>query len=188
MIITIARQCGCGAIRVGKLLAEKYGIPFYTRKNMMEMAEQRGVLDEMEAFFDERPVDELLFSMSSFGETRRALTEKPLRTLADMIGDEDCIIIGRCGNYIFRERKDLISVFLSGNLEARIKEIQEEKGFSYEEAEEFVEHTEDCRVAYHKYYTGLTWGNADDYDICLDTVRLGVEETASLIEQYVSLI
>ena len=41
MIITIARQCGCGAIRVGKLLAEKYGIPFYTRKNMMEMAEQR---------------------------------------------------------------------------------------------------------------------------------------------------
>lgn len=136
MIITIARQCGCGAIRVGKLLAEKYGIPFYTRKNLMEMAEQRGVLDEMEAFFDERPVDELLFSMSSLGETQRALTEKPLRTLADMIGDEDCIIIGRCGNYIFRERKDLISVFLSGNLEARIKGIQEEKGFSYEEAEE----------------------------------------------------
>ena len=71
MIITIARQCGCGAIRVGKLLAEKYGIPFYTRKNLMEMAEQRGVLDEMEAFFDERPVDELLFSMSSLGETPR---------------------------------------------------------------------------------------------------------------------
>ena len=47
-----------------KEAAEKYGIPFYTRKNMMEMAEQRGVLDEMEAFFDERPVDELLFSMS----------------------------------------------------------------------------------------------------------------------------
>ena len=91
MIITIARQCGCGAVRVGKLLAEKYGIPFYTRKNLMEMAEQRGVLDEMEAFFDERPVDELLFSMSSLGETQRALTEKPLHTLADMIGDEDCI-------------------------------------------------------------------------------------------------
>ena len=53
MIITIARQCGCGAVRVGRLLAEHYGIPFYTRKNLMEMAEERGVLDEMEAFFDE---------------------------------------------------------------------------------------------------------------------------------------
>lgn len=66
MIITIARQCGCGAVRVGRLLAEHYGIPFYTRKNLMEMAEERGVLDEMEAFFDEDPVDELLFSMSSW--------------------------------------------------------------------------------------------------------------------------
>lgn len=61
MIITIARQCGCGAVRVGRLLAEHYGIPFYTRKNLMEMAEERGVLDEMEAFFDEDPADELLF-------------------------------------------------------------------------------------------------------------------------------
>ncbi len=68
------------------------------------------------------------FSMSSLDETQRALTEEPLHTLADMIGDEDCIIIGRCGDYLFRERKDLISVFLSGNLEARIKDIQEEKG------------------------------------------------------------
>ena len=93
MIITIARQCGCGAIRVGKLLAEKYGIPFYTRKNLMEMAEERGILDEMEAFFDETPVDELLFSMSSLGENQKLLTEKPLHALADMIGQENCIIL-----------------------------------------------------------------------------------------------
>ena len=125
MIITIARQCGCGAVRVGRLLAEHYGIPFYTRKNLMEMAEERGVLDEMEAFFDEDPVDELLFSMSSLGENQRLLTEKPLRVLADMIGQENCVVIGRCGNYIFRERKDLVSVFLKGDVKARIAEIKE---------------------------------------------------------------
>ncbi len=122
MIITIARQCGCGAVWVGRLLAEHYGIPFYTRKNLMEMAEERGVLDEMEAFFDEDPVDELLFSMSSLGENQRLLTEKPLRVLADMIGQENCVVIGRCGNYIFRERKDLVSVFLKGDVKARIAE------------------------------------------------------------------
>ena len=188
MIITIARQCGCGAINVGRLLAEHYGIPFYTCKSLLEMARERGVLDEMEAFFDERPVDELLFSMSSLGETQRALTEKPLHTLAEMIGDEDCIIIGRCGNYIFRDRKDLVSVFLKGNLEKRIANIRHEEGLGRLEAEEFVEHADDCRIAYHKYYTGLTWGNADDYDICLDTVRLGAEKTASIIEQYIGLL
>ncbi len=188
MIITIARQCGCGAIRVGKLLAQHYGIPFYTRKNLLDMAGKRGVLDEMEAFFDERPVDELLFAMSSYGETSRELTEKPLRILADMIGEEDCIIIGRCGNYIFRERKDLVSVFLSGNRGDRVLDIQQEQNLSWEEAEDFVEHAEDCRVAYHKYYTGLTWGNAGDYDICLDTTRLGVEATAQMIEEYVARV
>ncbi len=188
MIITIARQCGCGAVHVGKLLAKKYGIPFYTRKNLLEMANERGVLDEMEAFFDERPVDELLFAMSSFGENRRDLTEKPLRILADMIGDENCIIIGRCGNYIFRERKDLVSVFLKGSMEHRVADIQQEENLPYEDAKEFVEHVEDCRIAYHKYYTGLTWGDANDYDICLDCSRLGMDETAGLIEMYVEKV
>lgn len=50
MIITIARQCGCGAANVGKLLSKHYGIPFYTRKNLLEMADKRGMLDEMESF------------------------------------------------------------------------------------------------------------------------------------------
>lgn len=185
MIITIARQCGCGAIHVGKLLAEHYGIPFYTRKSLLQMASERGVLDEMEAFFDERPVDELLFAMSSFGESRRDLTEKPLRTLAEMIGDENCIIIGRCGNYIFRNRPDLVSVFLSGSLPDRISDIQEEQGLSQQDATDFVEHADDCRVAYHKYYTGLTWGNAEDYDLCLNCTRLGTAMTADMIQQYV---
>lgn len=188
MIITIARQCGCGAVNVGKILAQHYGIPFYTRKNLLEMANERGVLEEMEAFFDERPVDELLFAMSSFGESRRELTEKPLRTLADMIGNENCIIIGRCGNYIFRERKDLVSVFLRGDMGDRIVDIQQEQSLSFEDAKDFVEQTDDCRVAYHKYYTGLTWGNADDYDICLNCSRLGLEKTADMIEQYVKEI
>lgn len=188
MIITIARQCGCGAINVGKLLAEHYGIPFYTRKSLLQMANERGILDEMEAFFDERPVDELLFAMSSFGEDRNELTEKPLKVLADMVGDEDCIIIGRCGNYIFRERKDLVSVFLKGTMQSRIVDIQEGQNLSYEEAKDFVEHVDDCRVAYHKYYTNLTWGNADDYDICLDCSKLGAEDTAGIIEEYVKKI
>ncbi len=188
MIITIARQCGCGAVHVGKLLAEHYGIPFYTRKNLLEMARERGVLEEMEAFFDERPVDELLFAMSSFGDNRKELNEKPLRTLASMIGDEDCIIIGRCGNYIFRERKDLVSVFLHGRKSDRIVDIQDERNLSWEDAKDFVEHQDDCREAYHKYYTGLTWGDAADYDVCLNCTRLGTEMTADMIETYVKEI
>ncbi len=188
MIVTIARQCGCGAVYVGKVLADYFHIPFYTRKNLMEMARKKGILEEMESFFDERPVDELLFAMSSYGEYQSALTDKPLRMLADLVGEENCIIIGRCGNYIFRGRKDLVSVFLHGQETDRVEAIRQEKGGSLEDAKVFVEQTDDCRVAYHKYYTGLTWGNANDYDICLDSVRLGVEKTASIILSYIKQI
>lgn len=188
MIITIARQCGCGAVGVGRLLSEHYGIPFYTRRSLMEMAARRGLSERMADFFEERPVDELLFSIASYGEERTSVTERPLRTLAEMIGTEDCIIIGRCGNYIFRHRQDLVSVFLGGSLAERIANSEREEGLSRADAEEFVEHTDDCRAAYHKYYTGLTWGNAADYDLCLDTIRLGAEGTAALIEQYAASV
>lgn len=188
MIITIARQCGCGAVNVGRLLAAHYHIPLYTRQNLMEMSTKRGLAQRLDDFFEERPVDELLFSIASYGDERPALTERPLRLLAEMIGLENCIIVGRCGNHIFRNRQDLVSVFLGGNFDKRIEAIGREQQLSWAAAREQVEHTDDCRAAYHRYYTGLTWGNAADYDLCIDSIRLGAEPAAKLIEQYIESV
>ena len=106
MIITIARQCGCGAIKIGKELSARYNIPFYTRMDLFEMARKKGVLEAMDDFFEERPVDELMFAISSFSAYDEQDPEhKSLQVLSDMIGNKGCIIIGRCGNYIFRHRK-----------------------------------------------------------------------------------
>lgn len=151
----------------------------------MEMAAERGLQDKFADFFDERPVDELLFSISSYGEERRRITETPVAMLADMLAGKDCIIIGRCGNYIFRRRTDLVSVFLGGDAAARVDSIAREQRLPRSSAREFVEHTDDCRAVYHKYYTGLTWGDAADYDLCVDSMRLGAEHTAEIIQTYV---
>ena len=188
MIITIARLCGCGALHVGENLAKHYGIPFYTRQTLMQLARDKGVLTEMDDFFEERPVNELLVAISSeLSDARTGTTEKPLKILLDLIGTKDCIIIGRCGNYIFRNRTDLISVFLKGDQNTRIENIQKEKNLSLADAREFVEDADDCRVRYHKFYTGLSWGNASDYDICLDSCRLGTEQTTEMIERYIDI-
>lgn len=188
MIITIARLCGCGALHVGENLAKHYGIPFYTRQTLMQLARDKGVLTEMDDFFEERPVNELLVAISSeLSDARTGTTEKPLKILLDLIGTKDCIIIGRCGNYIFRNCTDLTSVFLKGDLDTRIENIQKEKNLSLTDAREFVEDADDCRVRYHKFYTGLSWGNASDYDICLDSCRLGTEQTAEMIERYIDI-
>ena len=147
MIITIARLCGCGALHVGENLAKHYGIPFYTRQTLMQLARDKGMLTEMDDFFEERPVNELLVAISSeLSDARTGTTEKPLKILLDLIGTKDCIIIGRCGNYIFRNRTDLISVFLKGDQNTRIENIQKEKNLSLADAREFVEDADDCRV------------------------------------------
>ena len=183
MIITVARQCGCGALEVGQILARRYGIPLYTRKSLMEAARGKGLLSEMEAFFEERPVDELM-SAITFSFEREDIQEKFCRAFRKIVGEGDCVLIGRCGNFIFRDRKDLVSVFLHGETERRIAHIMASEGLSHTEAEEFVRNTDDRRVAYHKFYTGLNWGNAPDYDICLDVCRVGADKTAELIEEY----
>lgn len=188
MIITIARQYGCGALAIGKLLAADYGIPFYTRKNLLEMARGEGVLEEMDDFFEERPVDELLFAISALGHNEGPVHSRALDILSDMIGQRNCIIIGRCGNYIFRRRTDLVSVFLKGREEDRVRAVAAERGISLGDAREEVHEMDDSRVRYHRYYTHLQWGNSSDYDLCFDSVRLGTERSVALIRQYIDSI
>ena len=175
MIITIARQYGCGALAIGKMLGAAYGIPFYTRKGLLEMARAEGVLEEMDDFFEERPVDELLFAISALGHSEGPVHSRALDILSDMIGQRNCIIIGRCGNYIFRRRADLVSVFLKGREDERVRAV----------AAEIVRDMDDSRVRYHRYYTHLQWGNSSDYDLCFDSVRLGAERSVALIRQYI---
>lgn len=189
MIITIARQCGCGALHVGEILAQHYNIPLYTRESLKEMARQKGVLSEMDDFFDERPVDDLMFAISyDYADAAGKVHQKAIHMLADLIGQQDCIIIGRCGNYIFRDREDLVSVFLKGDETARIKNTMIEENMSAEEAMEFNHLMDERRVFYHRYYTGLIWGDAKDYDLCIDSCRLSAEDAAQIIESYIASV
>lgn len=189
MIITIARQCGCGAIQLGQLLQQHYNIPLYTRKSLRAMAEEKGVLSQLDDFFEERPVDALTFAITSdYSDASVHLQDKTRNLICNLIGDRDCIIIGRCGNYIFRDNDGLVSVFLKGDVRARVKEIMCERGLTEAKARRFVENTDDCRLNFHRYYTGLQWGNAADYDLCIDNCRIEHVQTARLIIEYVSAL
>ena len=86
MIITIARQCGCGALHIGEQLSQYYDIPFYTRKNLLELAQKRGVLQEMDDFFEERPVDELMFAISQFDEEPQNVNIKAFWRNGHLVG------------------------------------------------------------------------------------------------------
>lgn len=188
MIITIARQCGCGAVHVGEILSNELGIKLYTRQNLMELAREKKMLEEMHYFFEEDPVDDLMDAITTFTEEHEEIRRRFNLSFNKIIGNENCIIIGRCGNHIFKQHKDLYSFFLHGDKQMRIQNIATEKKISSSEAEDFVTETDDRRIAYHRYYTGLTWGNAADYDMCLDTCKLGSTKTAQMIKEYINTL
>ena len=136
MLITIARQCGCRALDVGEILSRHYGIPLYTRKSLMAKAAEMGILDEMTSFFEERPVDEIMSAIAELPFERSVVRERFRSAFMKMIGNEDCIVIGRCGNFIFKDRKDLVTVFLHGSISDRIANAAEEENLSMSQAEE----------------------------------------------------
>lgn len=183
MIITIARQCGCAALSVGRLLAAHYNVPLYTRQTLLEKAKSKGMYEEMYDFFSEQPIDYLAMAATSQSDATEEVRRRFARAINVIVGEEDCIIVGRCGNVLFEGRQDLFSIFLHGDREQRIRNIAAEKGIDNVEAEEVVDTTDDCRASYHRYYTGHTWGHAADYLLSIDTLRLGTSLTAELIEK-----
>jgi cytidylate kinase len=187
MIITIARECGSGGEVVGRLLAKKYDIPLYGWKTLVQMAKDEGIYEENPTFFTEDPVNTILYAIT-YTASINHVKSMPKEALRRLFEKEDCILVGRCGNVIFRDRPDAVSVFLHAPLQSRIAAMVNVWDVSMDEAARRVPKTDEYRALYHKYYTGEQWGLSKYYDLTLDTKRLGFETTASLIESYISSI
>lgn len=184
MIITVARKCGCYGDTVGQELAKRYGIPFYDKERISELAKEKDIYDKYPDYYGEIPVNTLLYTIS-VTEEDDVLYDKPKKALASLIDGQDCVVLGRCGNYAFKDRKDKISIFLTGDDDKRIAHIAEKHGYSERKAANIVKETDDRRSSYHEYYSGETWGLSDNYDLCVNVSKLGFDKTLKLIEDYI---
>ena len=184
MIITVARKCGCYGDTLGQELAKRYGIPFYDKERISELAKEKDIYDKYPDYYGEIPVNTLLYTIS-VTEEDDVLYDKPKKALASLIDGQDCVVLGRCGNYAFKDRKDKISIFLTGDDDKRIAHIAEKHGYSERKAANIVKETDDRRSSYHEYYSGETWGVSDNYDLCINVSKLGFDKTLKLIEDYI---
>lgn len=184
MIITVARKCGCYGDTLGQELAKRYGIPFYDKERISELAKEKDIYDKYPDYYGEIPVNTLLYTIS-VTEEDDVLYDKPKKALASLIDGQDCVVLGRCGNYAFKDRKDKISIFLTGDDDKRIAHIAEKHGYSERKAANIVKETDDRRSSYHEYYSGETWGLSDNYDLCVNVSKLGFNKTLKLIEDYI---
>lgn len=192
-IITIGRQCGSGGHTVGKLVAERLGIPFYDKEIIKTVAKRSGISEEAIEQKGEYSTPSFLYNVATRGISAYNMSSRDTMPLADQINAYQtdyikeiaeqgaCVIVGRSADYILADRDDTLNVFIYGDLEDRMARIVSEHGVSAKDAKEHVLKRDKKRSKYYKYITDQIWGLAENYDICLNSSVLGIEKCVEII-------
>ncbi len=185
-IITISRQHGSGGREVGRELSERLGIPFYDHE-LTEMAAESCPIDK--SFFenaDTKGAGGFWYELGENVNLDLSLSDKAflhqssvIRELAKKGG---CIIVGRCADYVLKDYANVLKVFVYADLESRKERIEH----IYKEADEKslskIEKIDKKRASYYKFYTGQNFGEAKNYDICLNSSLLGIERCVEIVQ------
>ena len=191
-IITIGRQFGCGGKRIAEALGSKLGIPVYDHELIIKAAQESGFSAE---FFERSDEKKRFFSLTSIfagsynSDAENYMSDKGLfqiqcETIRSIAEQGSAIIVGRCSDYVLRERGNTLSIFLTSPIEERVRRVAERMGISLEKAEDTVEKQDRGREEYYNYYTFGNWGVASNYDLCIDSDKLGDEGTADMIIEF----
>lgn len=184
-IITISREFGSGGRTIGKAVARKLGIPCYDAELITEMAKQSGFAEDYVRETGEYAPGGLLNSMFTSragGPTNEdILWQIQCNMVAQLAKKGPCVIVGRCGDYILRDRPDVLKVFVHADMAFRAKRIVEVYGQREESPEQRLKEKDKRRSTYYRFYTGRKWGQLDTYDLMLNSGILGIEKCTELI-------
>ncbi|MDY6037665.1 MAG: cytidylate kinase-like family protein [Eubacterium sp.] len=195
-LITISREYGSGGRCIGRLVAEKLGIPLFDRE-IIEMASERsGLSPEIIETAELRARSSLSYTFASamtFGETFAAepisVNEKLFIAQSDVIRQiaksGDGVIVGRCADYILEDVPGVTNVFIYAEMEDKIKRCVEMYNDDPSMARKIVEDYGKARVNYYNFHTGKRWGNYANYNLAINTSYISDEESANLIVEYV---
>ena len=192
-VITIARQYGSGGREIGEKVAELLGIKAYGKELIDLAAKESGYHPDILHKADERAAGSLLYSLAVgasvvggvAGHYDIPINDKLFIVQNDIIKElaekEQCIIIGRCGDYALRNFDNRISVFIHADFEWRKKRVAQKNGISEKEAENLIVKEDKKRANYYNFYTGYKWGASERYAATFNSSILGVDETARII-------
>ncbi|MCI9087082.1 MAG: cytidylate kinase-like family protein [Clostridia bacterium] len=183
VVITIAREYGSGGRYVGRLIADKLGIKFYDKDFIEKLAQETGLSEE---YIEENEQKMGRFSNFNNGyyiglNNSDDLFLKESELIKELADKESSVIIGRCADFILKDRKDVLKVFIYSNMEDKVKRATEIYGFDKIKAEKEIKRIDKLRSNHYKHYTEKEWKDYSNYDICINSDKLGVEKSAELI-------
>lgn len=183
MVITISREYGSGGRYVGRLVADKLGIKLYDKDFIEKLAAKTGLSGEYIENNEQRRNSLEIFNSGYYSGLNNSdeLFIKESELIKEVAEQESCVIIGRCADFILKDRNDVIKVFIYSSSENKLKRVTEIYGIEKSRAEKEIKRINKLRANHYKYYTGKEWNNNSNYDICINSDDLGVEKTADLI-------
>ena len=185
-VITISREFGSGGRTVGKKVAQALGLPCYDRELLQKIAQESGFNENYVKDAGEYAPGGFLataFSHRGFAPTNEDyLWEVQYRVITELAEQGPCVIVGRCADYILRGKADCLRVFIHADLDFRARRIVEVYGELEASPEQRIRDKDKRRAAYHRFYTDMKWGHAQNYDITLNSGTLGIDRCAEIIQ------
>lgn len=197
-VITIGRQYGSGGREIGKKISELLGIPYYDDELISMAAKNSGLNHDVLSDVDEKATNSLLYTLamsgSLFGGNAAMAYEMPINdklyiaqseVIKDLAKNESCVIIGRCADYVLKDYPNSINLFIYADIDKRAVRVAESKGITEAKAKDLIIKTDKQRANYYNYYTSLKWGRIENYDLCIDSGKTGIDKAAEVIANYV---
>ena len=189
-IITISREYGAGGQPVGHLIAEKLGIPFYDKKLVEHVAQESGFAPKFIEEHGEHSPSGSVFSYAFAPQgvpgvmnglsTSDYLWNVQCKVILQLADKGPCVIVGRNADYILKDRKDVLNVYLHADIPYRVARVLEANPDEKNPEARIAARDKRRRLNY-QHYTGRTWGLSQNYHICLDTSTLGIEQCVDII-------
>lgn len=198
IVITIARSYGSGGRTLGKLLAKDLGIACYDRELLRMASDDSGINEALFGEVDEKKKVSLFKSTKPYtgqilppesdgfvsDDNLFSLQAKIIKELAEK---ESCIIIGRCADYILKDREDVLRLFFYAPLKDCLVRAHELSGESEKELLKKIQRIDKYRADYYKYYTGNDWNDTRNYDFCLNTSSMSYEKLIDVVKSYIQI-
>lgn len=199
MIINIGRQLGSGGREIGEKLAFSLDIAYYDKELIRLAAEKSGIRPELFEKADEQADKSFTGGLMGMriplwngaypyyaGLSNEGLFKIQSDVIRQLAEKHSCVFVGRCADYILRDRNDCLNLFISADRNDRIKRLSERHQIDMKEATVLLEKKESQRADFYNFYTNKTWGEAAGYHLCINSSVLGIDGTVGFLKEFVT--
>lgn len=200
VVITISRLYGSGGRTIASMLSDKLNIPYYDKDLIKLASENSGINESLFATADEKAPTKTLLKIvkkvydgelispdSKEFTSKQNLFNYQAKVIKELAQTESCVIVGRCADYLLKDYDNVLSVFIHAPLEFCLENASKKKDLPMKELEEFINKTNKQKEEYYKYFTNHEWYDARNYDLCLDSSKLGYDRCVEEILSYIKV-